>query len=103
MSSLDRRLEKVTDTMIQQEVDQQMAQVARVTEALGLPPSCLPEMRQCLEDYARAEAARGPMSPEDLEAAIQREAQQVANRTGMTVDEVLAETERIGELWESLT
>ena len=102
MGEFERRLDKVEDALIRQKVDQQMAEVARVTEALGLPPSCLPEMRQCLEDLARAEAVHGPMAPDELEAAIQREAQQVANRTGMTVDEVLAEAERIGELCGSL-
>ena len=103
MGNLVRRLGRLEDTMIQRDIDRQMAGLARVTEVLGLPAFCLPEMRHCLEDYARAEAAHGPMAPDELESAIQREAQQVANRTGMTVDEVLAEAERIGELWESLT
>ena len=103
MSNLERRLGRLEDTMIRRDIDRRMAGLARVTEALGLPASCLPEMRQCLEEQARAEAIHGPMAPDELEAAIQHEAQQVANRTGMTVDEVLAETERIGELWESLT
>ena len=98
MGNLVRRLGRLEDTIIQRDIDRQMAGLARVTESLGLPSSCLPEMRQCLEEQARAEAVHGPMEPDELEAAIQREAQQVANRTGMTVDEVLAEAERIVEL-----
>ena len=96
MADFQRRLDRLNDTIIRQDVDRQMVEVTRVIEALGLPASCLPEMRQCLEEQARAEAIHGPMAPDELEAAIQREAQRVANRTGMTVDEVLAEAERIG-------
>ena len=106
--SLERRLDKLEDALIQQEVDQQMVGLARVTEALGLPASCLPGIRRHLEEVARAEAAHGPMAPDELEAAIQREAQQAADRLSaqgeeITAEEIIAEAERIGELWRALT
>jgi hypothetical protein len=99
MGELDRRLAKLEDRMLREHVDRQMAQMARICAAEGLPETCLPEIRRGLEDNARWTLAHAPLSPELVEARILCCAREIAAHLGCDPAEVIAEAERLTELY----
>ncbi len=100
MADLCRRLDRLEASMVRQHVERQMVKVARMCEAEGIPDSELPSIRQGLEAYARWTVAHAPLTLELVEAEIQRAAEKVAAETGLDAAEIIAEAERLVEVYD---
>ena len=86
--------------MLKEHVDQLMVKVAALCAAEGIPDSYLPGIRQGLEAYARWTVAHAPLTLEFVEAEIQRAAEKVAAETGLDPAEIIAEAERLVEVYD---
>lgn len=101
MGQLERRLSRLEDISVRQHVDRQMATAAPVLASLGIPPEEWPGIRRDLEDEARWFASHAPLTPDQVEAEIQRVAAGYAAELGIDPAEVRAEADRIAELIEA--
>ena len=100
MPNLGQRLGKLEDSLIRKHVDRQMVKIAWMCEAEGIPDSYQPTIRQSLEAQARWTVAHAPLTLELVEAEIQRAAAKVAAETGLDPAEIIAEAERLVEVYD---